>query len=109
MPSCAPPVARPPGVPASGPSAPSALARKPARNYIFGQITHIQPDEWTVHGIKGNIYTVRVSSLTVFGDLFNGAKRTEFKVGEHVRVAGVFVGTAVNATAVDHWARPPRR
>jgi hypothetical protein len=61
-----------------------------------------------VHGIKGNIYTVRVSSLTVFGDLFHAAKRNEFTVGDQVRVAGVFVGTTVNATAID-WVRPSRR
>jgi hypothetical protein len=62
-----------------------------------------------VGGIKGNTYHVRVSSLTVFGDLFNATKRSEFKIGDHIRVAGVFVGTSVNATAIDYAERPPRR
>ncbi|HZZ50659.1 MAG TPA: hypothetical protein VFE65_27535 [Pseudonocardia sp.] len=62
-----------------------------------------------VSGIKGNEYSVRVSSLTVFGDLFNAAKRSDFKIGDYIRVAGVFVGTTVNATAIDYSDRPPRR
>jgi hypothetical protein len=99
-----------PGAPPPGPApAPQPPPPKPAKNYIFGQITHINHDIWTVSGIKGNTYSVRVSSLTVFGDLFNAARRNEFRVGDHVRVAGVFVGTTVNATAIDYADRPPRR
>jgi hypothetical protein len=73
----------------------------PARRYIFGQITAQRGSLWTVRGIRGNTYTVTITPMTSFGTLFHSVRREQFKVGDAVRVAGNFAGTAVTATAVN--------
>jgi hypothetical protein len=87
------------------PSPPTAGAAytppPPARRYIFGQITAQRGSVWTVQGIRGNTYTVTITPMTSFGTLFHSVPREQFKVGEAVRVAGNFAGTAVTATAVN--------
>jgi hypothetical protein len=79
---------------------------KPATSYIFGQIVAETPEGWTIKGIRGNTYAVRLTAKTDYGSLFHRANRAQFKIGDNVRVAGIFVGTAVTANAVD-FSKPP--
>ncbi|HEY1968459.1 MAG TPA: hypothetical protein VGH89_10965 [Pseudonocardia sp.] len=105
--ACAPKAPPPTPSPAPAPSSPGAppVAGKPAKNYIYGQITEENGLIWTVRGIRGNTYTVRITELTLFGPLFRPGTRDQFKVGARVRVAGVFAGTTITATAVDFSKR----
>lgn len=94
-------------------SASSAAPRRPATSYIFGRITAESGSTWTVQGIRGNVYAVRVTPRTDYGTLFKPGNRGQFVVGDTVRIAGVFAGTTVTANAVEHMnppaagARPP--
>jgi hypothetical protein len=74
---------------------------KPATSYIFGHIIAQNGSNWTVKGIRGNLYAVTVTPRTDFGSLFHRQTRDQFKVGSNVRIAGVFAGTTVAANAVD--------
>jgi hypothetical protein len=93
------PTAAPTAVPAS------TAVPAPASSYIFGQITAQNGSIWTVRGIRGNVYTVTVTHRTDFGTLFHQRTRDEFKVGDNVRIAGIFSGTAVTANAIDFSKR----
>jgi hypothetical protein len=73
-----------------------------AKNYIFGRIAAISGDQWKINGIHGNTYTAHVTTVTMYGDIFRPQHRNDFKVGDDVRIAGEFVGSAVAATAVEH-------
>jgi hypothetical protein len=84
----------------------STSAPAPASSYIFGQITAQNGSIWTVRGIHGNVYTVTVTPRTDFGTLFHLRTRDQFKVGDSVRIAGIFSGTAVTANAIDFSKRP---
>jgi hypothetical protein len=101
--ACAP-KAPPTATASSTPVAPRT-SDKPAKSYIFGKITEQNGMTWTVRGIRGNTYTVRLTELTLFGPLFRPGTRDQFKVGANVRVAGVFSGTTITATAVQFSKR----
>ena len=73
-----------------------------AKNYIFGRIAAISGNQWRISGIHGNTYTAHVTSATMYGDIFKPQHRSDFKIGDDVRIAGEFVGSAVAATAVEH-------
>jgi hypothetical protein len=73
-----------------------------AKNYVFGRIAAINGDQWRIDGIHGNVYTAQVSNVTLYGDMFTPQHRSDFRIGDDVRVAGEFVGTAISATAVEH-------
>ena len=89
------------------PSASSpGTAPTPARRYIFGQITAQDDPTWGVKGIRGTIYTVRVTDLTLFGTMFYPITRDQFKVADNVRIAGDISGTAITATAVNFHRQP---
>jgi hypothetical protein len=77
----------------------------PATRFIYGRITGQSGSTWIVRGIRGNVYMVTVTPATSFGSLFHPVPRDQFKIGNNVRVAGNFAGTAVTATAVSFSAR----
>jgi len=72
----------------------------PATRYFYGRIVEQHGPTWVVRGIRGNTYTVTVTGMTSFGTLFHPLRRDQFVVGQRVRVAGNFAGTAVVATAM---------
>lgn len=73
-----------------------------SKNYVYGQISGISANQWTINSIHGHIYTAHLTSATMYGDIFKPQHRSDFKIGDDVRVAGEFVGTAIAATAVEH-------
>lgn len=73
-----------------------------SKNLLIGKIVTKAADTWAVNGIHGNQYTVRITSMTLFGTLFHPVDAGDFKPGEMVRVAGVFSGPTVTATAISH-------
>ena len=89
-----------PAAPPNGGAA-TAAPKKPATSYIFGEITAENGSQWTVRGIRGNVYSVTVTPRTDFGSLFHRQSRDQFKVGAKVRIAGIFSGTTVTANAID--------
>jgi hypothetical protein len=75
-------------------------APPPASRYFYGRIVDQQGPTWTVHGIRGNTYTVTITSMTSFGTLFHPLRRQQFGIGDWIRVACNFSGTSVTATAM---------
>ncbi|HEY1969666.1 MAG TPA: hypothetical protein VGH89_17060, partial [Pseudonocardia sp.] len=76
-----------------------------SKNRLIGTIVAKNSDSWTVNGIHGNVYTVRITSMTLFGTLFHPVDARDFKAGQLVRVAGVFSGPTVTATAISHTVK----
>ena len=96
----------PPASPSvSAPATPAASTHN--RSHIRGQIISENGSRWTVRDDDTRIDTVTITRRTDFGTLFNLRARDQFKVGNFVRIAGVFVGAAGTANAVDFTKPEP--
>jgi hypothetical protein len=83
------------------PPPPSGKLPRPATNFIFGQIKAETESGWDVLGVRGNTYQVILNRRTDYGSLFHRAQRSQFKIGDYVRIAGIFAGTSVTANTVE--------
>ena len=93
--------------PPVSPSVPAPAASTHNRSHIRGQIISENGASWAVRDDDTRIYIVTITRRTEFGTLFDLRARDQFKVGNFVRIAGIFVGAAGTANAVDFTKPEP--
>lgn len=86
--------------PATGSTPAANATHKHHIPQVNGKITAESGTSWTVQGDNGTTYTVTVNDQTRYGSKKTPATKDEFKIGNHVRIAGPISGTTVTATDI---------